>query len=61
MRNRYFTTLPKTQENLTKLNGNFTEAFFVDNGHFTYGGENVRKFDEEFFGSGFFLTQIQAR
>ncbi len=42
------------QENLTKLNGNFTEAFFIDNGHFTFGGGNVRKFDEEFFGSKFF-------
>ena len=43
------------QENLTKSNENFKEAFFVDSNYFTFGGENLRKFDEEFFGSGFFL------
>jgi hypothetical protein len=42
------------QSNLTRTKENYRESFFINNDFFTFGGENRRKFDEEFFGNEFF-------
>jgi hypothetical protein len=39
---------------LTNLKKNYRDAFIVYNTNFSYGGENIRYFDREFFGMVFF-------
>ena len=39
---------------LTNLKKNYRDAFMVYNTNFSYGGENIRYFDREFFGMVFF-------